>query len=305
MPPPVLPFSLHRPTHSDDRPHAALSAEMSCDDASFAGLDAALPRETDAGVPAELVPGRKPVSWTVPLFALWLVALMLGGAWMLRYQLTPGNTRSGSPVWPAESHLARSAERPTLLMFLHPQCPCSRASLAELETLVRTCDAPDLPALRLVFLSPSGMDAAWARSDLWSRAEAIPGAECVLDADGAEHRRFGAATSGETFLFDRRGELRFQGGITAGRGEAGDNPGRRALASVLTNEPATEQRLITGTPNPSPAAGRRAPVFGCSLETTTSGCPRCAASAAAVRAPSATAVPHASAHAAPSAQSLK
>ncbi len=274
---------------------------MSCDDASFAGLDAALPHENAAGVSAESVPVRDRVSWTGPLFALWLAALVLGGAWMLRYQLTPGNTRAGSHVWPAGSRLARSAEQPTLLMFLHPQCPCSRASLAELESLVRTCDASALPALRLVFLSPSGMDAAWARSDLWSRVEAIPGAESVLDVDGAEHRRFGAVTSGETFLFDRRGALRFQGGITAGRGEAGDNPGRRALASVLTSEPATGNLLVTGTPNNTPTAGRRAPVFGCSLEASTSGCPRCAASAAAVP----HTAPHASAHAAPSAQSLK
>ena len=51
----------------------------------------------------------------------------------------------------------------------------------------------------------------------------------LRDDDGAEARRFGAETSGQTLLYDARGALAFSGGITGARGHAGDNAGRASL----------------------------------------------------------------------------
>ena len=79
---------------------------------------------------------------------------------------------------------------------------------------------------------------------------ADPSVTVVRDDDGREAQRFGAATSGQTFLYDSRGALEFSGGITSARGHAGDNAGRTALISLV-------DRLETSQ--------RRTQVFGCPL----------------------------------------
>ena len=85
---------------------------------------------------------------------------------------------------------------------------------------------------------------------LWPSAAAIPGVAAREDLDGAQARLFGAETSGFLVLYDPRGQLLFQGGITGSRGHAGDNAGEDAVALLLTGR----------------AAGlRQTPVYGCSL----------------------------------------
>jgi hypothetical protein len=73
----------------------------------------------------------------------------------------------------------------------------------------------------------------------------------VRDDQGAQSARFGAATSGQTFLYDARGNLQFSGGITAARAHAGDNAGRSSLVAMLN---------ASGAPVAS-----RTSVFGCPL----------------------------------------
>ena len=41
-----------------------------------------------------------------------------------------------SQRWPPSSQIPLDQTSPTLLLFLHPRCPCSRSSLAELERLL-------------------------------------------------------------------------------------------------------------------------------------------------------------------------
>jgi hypothetical protein len=62
-----------------------------------------------------------------------------------------------------------------------------------------------------------------------------------------EARRFHAATSGETFLFDASGKLLFQGGVTASRGHEGENIGRSTLtALVLTGQAERDRSVVFG-----------------------------------------------------------
>jgi hypothetical protein len=93
---------------------------------------------------------------------------------------------------------------------------------------------------------PSG----WERTDLWTRAAAIPGVHALSDARGAEAARFGAIASGQTMLYSASGELLFRGGITVSRGHSGDNAGRSAIVALLHQESPVQ----TATP-----------VFGCSI----------------------------------------
>src|SRR5256885_6995371 len=73
----------------------------------------------------------------VVLFGIWIFALSAGWCWMTKFQFASETVRDDSlaPKWPAGSKLGSVPNRPTLVLFLHPRCPCSRASLAELEQL--------------------------------------------------------------------------------------------------------------------------------------------------------------------------
>jgi hypothetical protein len=133
-------------------------------------------------------------------------------------------------------------------MFVHPKCPCSQASLSELAAILAH-SAGHLHA-EVVFLCPSGKPQSWVHTDLWETAAQLPGTRLISDTEGREARLFHASVSGETLVYDRLGNLRFHGGITDGRGHAGDNAGCSAIQTYLN----------TGTIPLS-----RTPVFGCSL----------------------------------------
>ncbi|MGE0535252.1 MAG: hypothetical protein AB7O68_09790 [Pirellulales bacterium] len=170
----------------------------------------------------------------------WVLAISAGGYAMLRYELTGRQPAARSGHWPYSTKLTREQQRATLVMFLHPQCPCSRASVAELTTLLTHCR--DQVDVTVVFVRPEVFPPGWEVASLWRAVEALPVA-MVVDPGGREAREFGAHTSGEVFLYDAQGALVFQGGITAGRGHQGDNPGRWAITAFLqhgtTNCPQT------------------------------------------------------------------
>ncbi len=143
----------------------------------------------------------------------------------------PAESRDFVDQWPADSKLSRSLERPTLLVFIHPQCPCSRATLSELARLmVRIADRATVSA---VFLAPLELGKEWHQTDLWRTAQAIPGVRVIADEEGREARRFRADVSGRTLLYGPSGALLFDGGITQSRGHAGDNSGRSAIENLV------------------------------------------------------------------------
>jgi hypothetical protein len=173
---------------------------------------------------------------------------------MLTYELTPAPGAAAPIVWPAAAAISRDAFGPTLVLFLHPHCPCSRATLAELERLIATCDRPF--ALRIVFVRPGGTNDDWYRTDLYRAAERIPHAVICCDADGMEAARFGARTSGQALLYAADGRLLFHGGLTPSRGHEGDNAGREALTALISGKPCTcTKTAVFGCSlvNPSPA----------------------------------------------------
>jgi hypothetical protein len=167
---------------------------------------------------------------------------MIGLRAMFTYASTPGPGATPPEHWPAGVPIARSERGATLVLFAHPACPCTRASLHELAELAR--DAPASARIEIVFvLAGTLADASW---DLSTR---VPGAVTIVD-DGAVAARFNAATSGTVVIYDRDGKLAFTGGITAARGHVGDNVGRRDAAEALAGR--------------TPAHASHA-VFGCAL----------------------------------------
>ena len=179
---------------------------------------------------------------------IWAAAATAGFAVLTRYKSTPGEQDGAPARWPVKSRLELAADRPTLVLFAHPHCPCTHASISELARLMARSSGR--LAARIVIVRPEGVGQGWDDTELRRRAATVEGATVVLDEGGAESQRFQAAVSGFTVLYDADGTLRFAGGITSARGHEGDSFGQRRIAAVLA-----------GT-----AADRSdAPVFGCSL----------------------------------------
>lgn len=174
---------------------------------------------------------------------------MAGFGWLMSYQTQAGAAAVSPPGdWPAGSGLAFDARRSNLVIFAHPQCPCTRATLDELE-LVLTQRRSEIQATLCVF-DPDGVPATWTQTSLVRAAKAIPGLTVMADRSGAIAAKFGVMTSGQTLMFDRQGRRIFSGGITGTRGHAGENRGRNLVLALAKGE-------ICESP--------QTPVFGCAL----------------------------------------
>src|SRR5579862_7511112 len=149
------------------------------------------------------------------LIALWLVILLAAFAGLEAYKATPGTTGQ-TPDQIAPETLGTWGEGlPRLLMFVHPRCPCSNASLTELAAILER--NPNRVAAEIVFVKPHGAGQGWERSPLWDQATKIRDLRVVVD-DGELAQRLGAQTSGYVVLYHSNGRLLFSGGITRSRG---------------------------------------------------------------------------------------
>jgi hypothetical protein len=212
-------------------------------------------------------PARRRILYAL-LGATWVAAITLGLSRLWSYESTPGTAARAPAGWPNDARVPRAADKPTLVLLIHPRCPCSRATLGELAAVMTDCRG-QLAATVLV-LHPTGTPAGWEHTDLWDTAAAIPGVTVLADEQGAQARLFGAATSGQALLFDTAGRLLFAGGITASRGHRGDNAGRDAITALV----------LHNHPRPAPA---QTPVYGCPLTNDRISCPTKGAPACPIR----------------------
>jgi hypothetical protein len=180
--------------------------------------------------------------------AAWLGAVGYGFFNLIRYENAPGDAATPLPRWPSQSAIHRNSSRASLVMVVHPQCGCTRASIGELALIMTR--AQGLADAYVLFFKPSGFSEDWAKTDLWTAAAIIPGVHLRMDDLGSEARLFHASTSGTVLLYDRDGQLLFNGGITPSRGHSGDNAGRSAIVALLTGGKPQRTRTF---------------VFGCSL----------------------------------------
>lgn len=182
--------------------------------------------------------------------AVWVAALAGGFFLLWRYKATAAEPDAAGPPprWPTGSALSPAADHPTLVLFAHPRCPCTHASVTELARLVERTNGS--LAVRIAVVRPGGTAAEWDDTELVARAAAIPGATVSSDDDGVEASRFGVRASGHVLVYDRDGRRVFSGGLTSSRGHEGESFGTRRILSMLA----------TGV-----ADRADAPVFGCAL----------------------------------------
>jgi len=162
---------------------------------------------------------------------IWLLSVGGGIFALEKYSSSPGLQGSIPAEWPAGSRLQRVAGTPTLVMMSHPRCPCTRASLTELDVLLS--QYRERLTAHVLFIQPKGMPYEWTKTDLWRTAAGIKGVHVLVDADAMESDRFAGQTSGHVLLYKAEGQLEFSGGITGARGHIGDNLGLQRILAIL------------------------------------------------------------------------
>jgi hypothetical protein len=180
---------------------------------------------------------------------IWVATVGAAFQAIRRFETTPGRAAVAPPTWPSSSRVQRASDW-TLVMLIHPHCSCSRASVQELEAVIES--APALRPTILVY-RPSDFPRGWEQTEVVKAASHLQRTRVLIDEDGREARLFGGFTSGQTFLYDRNGKLRFSGGITSLRGHAGLNRGRTGVIDIIRSRPARATH----------------PVFGCAIASTT------------------------------------
>ena len=193
---------------------------------------------------------RRVITVAIGVAALvWAATVAAAYQAIRRFESTPGAAAVAHASWPSQSRVPRVDGAWTLVMLVHPHCSCSRASIKELEAVIEK--APRSVRSFVLVYRPREFPANWERGDVYDSAKRLRRVQVLIDADGNEAARFGGFTSGQTFLYDGEGRLRFEGGITLLRGHAGLNSGRAGVIHIAS----------TGT-------GRGShPVFGCAIST--------------------------------------
>jgi hypothetical protein len=184
---------------------------------------------------------RKSRIWLPAILSFSAVCTLTGTGMLFRFDQTAGAV-SGVPArWPASSVIERSGRSGALLVFVHPYCSCTVATLHEIATL-----SAGTVSTTVLFYRPK--NSGWQPGSLWRKVEhEIPAARQVWDDDGREAMRFGARTSGFAVLYDPKGDLLFHGGVTGSRGHEGDNLGIEQLrASIDTGRPTPRASLVFG-----------------------------------------------------------
>jgi hypothetical protein len=181
----------------------------------------------------------------------WSVSLAASLGAIHRYTSTSGSSGPTPPSWPAQSALPHDTTRPTVLVFVHPECVCTPTTI----DAIRRVTQPASVRTMVIDSGPAAARSAGQRSQHW--AQRI-GATRVVDATGIEASAFGAQVSGHVVVASASGRILFSGGITPGRGHAGPCEGLSAFQEALaraTDAPLDGASIEIPTP----------PVFGCPI----------------------------------------
>lgn len=181
---------------------------------------------------------------------LWLCAVLACFGAVERHASTSGVAAPLEVTWPLDTALEPAIGKPTALIFAHPKCPCTQASIQEFQRI--EARHPGAFETVVVFTLPESNDEEWGATRLIEQARNLRSARIVMDTGGREASRFKAIVSGQVFLFAKEGHLLYSGGVTPARGHEGDNAGQAAFEHALTHP---------GGPAVS------FPVFGCGLVT--------------------------------------
>ncbi len=178
----------------------------------------------------------------------WIVIIFFCIYLLMQYEGFPGE-KGRAPQFLAPNKIIKTTNLPTLILFVHPRCPCTRATINELSIIMTKCK--DKVNANVLFFTPTGYPDSWAKTDTYYSTKLIPQVKVYFDRGGKQIKRFHALTSGHVLLYDSSKKLIFSGGITKSRGNIGANLG---LYSVIEKIKANKEQKVTETS-----------VYGCSF----------------------------------------
>lgn len=180
------------------------------------------------------------------LLGLTLLVASSGLYLMARYELGAGR--------PARAPLLLAGlRRPSLLVFLHPRCPCSDATIAQLRGILKRVEHP-LADVQVNVVLPRGADVGFADADYMQAIASLPSARVVIDREGTHADQMGVETSGQFLAYAEDGHLVFAGGITPGRGVDQENAASKSVEEWLaTGRPPTAHTEVYGCPLQGPS----------------------------------------------------
>ena len=79
---------------------------------------------------------------TLTATLIWGLAVAIGFLALRLHGASPGQSGPAVERWPGRSRIPLSSGRPTLVVAVHPLCPCTRASVAELARLLTQVRGP-------------------------------------------------------------------------------------------------------------------------------------------------------------------
>ena len=165
---------------------------------------------------------------------IWLALFATAYYVLLKYDFK--TTDNKLKTMTQATQLKISEQKPTLIAFLHAKCPCSKASIHEINRLLAS-HSKELKTI-FVFGKEEGLNLDWVKeSDLYKEAQQMP-VEIIIDTNNQEAKAFKAQTSGKVFLISPQRKILFQGGVTASRGHEGDNLGINAIQDILNGKEA-------------------------------------------------------------------
>lgn len=179
---------------------------------------------------------------------LWIFVILAGVSALARFAYVPGDAANAPKSWPILTRLPAPANRPEILVFLHPKCGCSQATLRNLETMLP--EIGEKAVVKLV-LNDLGDPKLLEESRAFSTAKTLKNITLVVDHNGFETNAFEVKTSGQVMLYDESGRLVFAGGLTPFRGHEGVSEGELSIVKWLN------QRDMTW---------KTTSVFGCAMK---------------------------------------
>lgn len=166
--------------------------------------------------------------------AAWaFVILAMFGA-LLAYSTKAGAPGKPPTHWPQQTAIDRDEDRTNIIVFAHPHCPCTQATLAEFARL--HMQFKDKMNATIVLYQPLGQEDEWVHGAIYRAASRIQGLTVIRDLGGETAKRFGVNTSGHVLAYKADGLLGYSGGLTASRGHEGLSNGTVALREVMKNQ---------------------------------------------------------------------
>jgi hypothetical protein len=196
-------------------------------------------------------PERKPVLRIAlaVMTGLWGLLVVQGFMAIVSYSVRAGPEGETPETLIGDNSEVGDYSDLSVLFFVHPKCPCTRASAEALDRLLTQAGIRQPGAVQAHLFMPKGAEKAWGQTVLVDRLERIPAVSVTFDEEAATATSYDVTTSGHLLIY-RSGKLVFSGGITPARAHEGNCDATDAALAALTGSGSFEGRW---------------PVFGCPI----------------------------------------